>query len=75
MSFERDARCKHGNVLPGGDRCTDCDLEEEVELVRSYLVNLTDEQRVKFFEAIERGFCRACGRARGDRICHCENDE
>lgn len=30
MSFERDARCKHGNVTPGGTRCPECDREEEL---------------------------------------------
>lgn len=57
---------------------TEDDIEEEADLFRSFLVNLTDEQRVRFFEAVERGFCRACGRMVGPeelRPCQCENDE
>lgn len=46
--------------------------------IRAYLPTLTDEQRVEFFYAAERGFCANCGRSMGDEYvssCQCTNDE
>jgi len=41
------------------------------------LSNLTEDERVKIFSAVSKGYCFDCGQAFSVSIpiCHCKNDE
>jgi hypothetical protein len=67
-------RCAHGNLtLQGAPVCVECEVEQSG--LRELLVRLTDEQRVKLFEEVEKGYCAVCGESTDGRICYCQNDE
>jgi len=65
--FDRDCSRMHAEQRAFDKR------SEFVELVRSFQCNLTDEQRLDFWQAIQGEYCKSCGR--NDPRCQCWNDE
>jgi len=42
--------------------------------VREALETMSDHQRLEFWNKVEEGYCRACGREDEDQRCQCWND-
>jgi RNase P subunit RPR2 len=49
--------------------------ETHVDLARSILEHLPNEQRLKIFDSIRRGYCKHCGTKDPKYKCQCWNDE
>jgi hypothetical protein len=48
--------------------------EDLIEEITPAISELSLDERVRFFRALEAGWCRHCGRPT-QAICHCNNDE
>lgn len=46
-----------------------------VRFMRVLLKDMSDEARVKLFDSLSEGYCRACGSPEKEFACQCENDE
>lgn len=49
-------------------------LQELIDLIRSEMDELTDEEVGEVLDEITRGYCRECWSKTNGRTCHCQND-
>lgn len=51
-------------------------LEHRIALLREWLPDATDDERLEVFARIATGYCRYCGRALvSHEPCHCTKDD
>jgi hypothetical protein len=52
-------------------------LSKVIWMLSQLLSKMKPEERVEVFDALQAGYCRACGADEppGGRLCQCQNDE
>ena len=53
----------------------DAETKTLVAVLRERMEKMTDEERVELIGDLKEGYCQDCGRATGEWLCHCMNDE